>query len=81
MSMERGENWFDNDFHSSGKQFHSSDAKSFVWNGDNLPVDVLLSTLGVTFAPVDVTLAVSFAGPVLDLTLLGAVCPLFASST
>nr|CAG4638006.1 EOG090X0BTB [Chydorus sphaericus] len=40
----------------------------------DFPVDVLFSTL-VTTAPVDVTLPVSFVGPVLDLTLFGAISP------
>ena len=54
------ENGFDDDFHASGNQFLGSDSESFVWNGDDLPVDVLFSVL-VTPAPVDVTLPISFA--------------------
>ena len=60
MIIWRRENWFDNDFQSSRNQFLGSDSKSFVWNGDDLPVDVLFSTF-VTTAPVDVTLPISFA--------------------
>ena len=80
MTIWRRENWFDNDFQSSRNQFLGSDSESFVWNGDDLPVDVLFSTL-VTTAPVDVTLPVSFDGPVGSLTFFGAVSPLLATTT
>jgi len=79
MVKWRGENWFDDDFQSSGNQFLGSDSESFVGNGDDFPIDVFFSTL-VTTAPVDVTLSVSFAGPVLDLTLFGAVSSLLAAT-
>jgi len=46
-------------FHASREQFLGPDSKSFVYNRNDLPVDVLFSIL-VTTAPVDVTLAVSF---------------------
>ena len=80
MIILRNVNWFDNDFQSSRQQFLGSDAESFVWNGDDLPVDVLFSTL-VTTAPVDVALAVSLDGPVGSLTLFRAVGPLLATTT
>ena len=60
MVSWRNEYWFDDDFQSSRNQFLGSDSESFVWNGDDLPVDVLFSVL-VTPAPVDVTLPISFA--------------------
>ena len=80
MSIRRRKSRLHNDFESSRKKFLCSDSKSFVWNGDDLPVDVLF-TIFVTTAPVDVTLPVFFAGPVLDLTFFGAVGPLLAPTT
>jgi len=77
--IRRWENWFDDDFHAKWNQFLGSDSESFVWNWDDLPVDVLLSTF-VTTAPVDVTLSVSFVRPVIDLTLFGAVSSLVATT-
>ena len=59
MTIWRVEYRFDNDFQSSGNQLLGSDAESFVYDGDDFPVDVLFSVL-VTTAPVDVTLSVSF---------------------
>ncbi len=78
--MARGENWFDNHFHARRNNFLGPNSESFVWNGDDFPVDVLFSTL-VFSAPVDVTLAISSAGPVSRLTFFGAVSPLLATPT
>ena len=80
MIFRRSEHWFDDDFEASRNQFLGSDAESFVWNGYDFPVDVLFATF-VTTAPVDMTLAVSFDGPVGSLTLFGAVSPLLATTT
>ena len=80
MIIWRKENWFYDDLHSCRNHFLGPDSKSFVYNRDDLPVDVLFSTF-VTTAPVDVTLAVSFARPVGSLTLFGAVSPLLATAT
>jgi len=67
MIILRKENWFDDDLQSSRNQFLGTDSKSFVYNRDDLPVDVLFSTF-MSAAPVDVTLPVSFARPVFSLT-------------
>ena len=80
MSIRGWESWFNNDFQSRRNQFLGSDSESFVRNGDDLPVDVLLTTF-VTTAPVDVTLSVSFAWPVLGLTFSGTVSSLLATTT
>jgi len=45
MIVWRRENWFDDDFQAGRNQFLGSDSESFVWNGDDLPVDVLFTTL------------------------------------
>ena len=52
-------NWFYDYFQASREQFLGPDFKSFVYNRNDLPVDVLFSIF-VTTAPVDVTLPVSF---------------------
>ena len=80
MIIWREENWFDNDFEPSRNQFFGSQSQSFVWDGDDLPVDVLFTTL-VTSAPVDVTLTVSLNRPVGPLALFRAVSPLLAPTT
>ena len=67
MIVWRRENWFDDDFQAGRNQFLGSDSEFFVWNGDDLPVVVLFTTL-VTLASFYLTLSVTFAGPVLDLT-------------
>ena len=78
MIVRRVEYWFDDDFQSSRNQFLGSE--SLVWNGDDLPIDVLFSAL-VNTAPVDVTLPVSLDRPVGSLALFGAVSPLLATAT
>jgi len=80
VTIRRGVNWFDEDFETSRNKFFGSDSESFVGYGDDLPVNVLFTTL-VTTAPIDVTLAISFVGPVFSLTLFGAVGPLLATAT
>jgi len=80
MIIWRRESWFHDDFHSGGNQLLGSDSESFVFNGDDLPVDVFF-TIFVTTAPIDVTLPVSFDGPVGNLTYFGAVGPLLATTT
>ena len=67
MIFRRSEHRFDDDFEASRNQFLGSDSESFVWNGYDLPFDVLFSTF-VTTAPFDVTLTVSLARPVGCLT-------------
>ena len=79
MIIWRSKNWFDNELQSNRNQFLGSDSEFFFWNGDDLPVDFLFTTL-VTLAPVDGTLSVSFDGPVGSLTLFGAVDPLLATT-
>jgi len=80
MTISSVENWFDDNFHASRKQFSGSNSESFVWNRDDLPVSVFFSTLVMT-APVDMSLSVSYVGPVGNLTFSGAVRPLLATST
>jgi len=64
----------------AGISFFGSDSESFVRNGHDLPVDVLLSTF-LTTVPVDVSLCVSFGKPVGFLTFLEAVASLIATIT
>ena len=80
MVIQRRVSWFDDDIHAGRNKLFSSESKSFVWNWDDLPVDVLFAVL-MTVAPFDVTLSVTTAGPVLDLAIFGAVSPLVASAT
>ena len=80
MVIWRRESWFDDDFHSGGNQLLGSDSESFVYNGDDLPVDVLFAVL-MASAPIGVTLSVSFLGPVGNLTHFGTVGPLLATTT
>ena len=79
MIIWRSEHWFNDDFESRRDEFLRSNSKSFVWNGDDLPVDVLFPEL-MTLAPVDVTLAVAIDGPILVFTLSGAVSSHLAST-
>jgi len=76
MTIRSIENWFDDNFETRRKQLLRSNSESFVWNRDDL-----FSTAVVTLAPVDMSLAVSYAGPVSNLTFSGAVRPLLATPT
>lgn len=79
MSIWIGENWFHNDFVASWKELFGYDAKAFVLDRDNFPVNIFF-TMSMKIAPVLVSLARPRDGPVLSLAGLRAVGPLIAAS-
>jgi len=80
MTARIGESGFDDDSKSGRNQSLSSQAQSFVWNWNNFPVNILFSVIE-TAAPVLMTLSRSIDVPVSNLTLSGAVGPLFTATT
>ena len=62
-----GENGLNNDSISGWKQLLSTNSKSFVWNRNDLPVDIFLAVF-IKAAPVNVTLPDAINGAVLFLT-------------
>jgi len=70
----------DHDSKANWKKSLSFHSKPFVWNWDNLPVNVLF-TIFILAAPVLVTLPSTNDRPVLQLTFSGAVCPLLTFGT
>ena len=79
MVVRIGKNRLHDDSESCRKKPFGYNSQSFIWYWNNFPVDILFSVI-VTSAPELVTLPGPFHGPILELTVLGAVGPLPTSA-
>lgn len=78
--MRIGVSRLSNDSETRWNELFGNYSKSFVGNWNHFPVNVFLSIL-VTAAPIAVTLPIASSGPVLLLTVFGAVGPLLTPTT
>ena len=69
-----------NDSETRWNELFGHDSKAFIGNWNHFPVNVFLSII-ITAAPIAVTLPVASGGPVLLLTIFGAVCPPLTPTT